>query len=79
MKYPTNSNELRSAGFTYAEDGRCRGKNCHEPIEWWITPGGKRIPMSKVIVGTLEAGDRREMLEPHFAKCPDVGDFRRPS
>ena len=75
MKYPTNSNALKNAGFMYDNDALCRG--CGAKIEWWITPGGKKIPMSAVIVGTLAGGDRAEMLQPHFTDCPNVSDFRR--
>lgn len=75
VKYPTDSNTLKSAGFVYDNDAACRG--CGVNIEWWITPGGKKIPMSTVIVGSLATKDRAEMLQPHFTDCPNAGDFRR--
>jgi hypothetical protein len=77
IKYPVTSGELRDAGFVYDDEGICRGHGCGERISWYITPGGKKIPMSTVIVGTLKEGNRMEKLQPHFADCPAAEDFRK--
>lgn len=75
MAIPDNSNDLRAMGYTYDNDSSCRG--CGAKIEWWITPRGKKMPMSIKIVGTLAEGNRREALEPHWSSCPSAEDFRK--
>ena len=72
---PDNSNDLRALGYEYVNDSNCRG--CGARIEWWITPRGKRIPMEPKIVGSITAGDRREIVEPHWQNCPNADDFRK--
>ena len=75
IKYPATSDELKAAGFEYVNDGVCRG--CGAPIEWFITPGGKRIPMD---VRKKEADllmSSAEVREPHFISCPEADSFRR--
>ena len=75
MAIPDNSNELKRAGYEYSNDATCRG--CGARIEWWITPNDKKMPLSTKVVGTLAEGNRREVLEPHWAVCPNADDFRR--
>lgn len=77
ITYPTTSGELRDAGFVYDNDAVCRGRGCGAQIQWWITPGGKKMPLSFVIVGSLAEGNRMEKLQPHFADCPAAEDFRK--
>jgi hypothetical protein len=75
MPVPNNSNDLKALGYVYDNDSHCRG--CGAPIEWWITPKGKKMPLSAVIVGSLAAGNRKEILEPHWVSCPNADDFRK--
>jgi hypothetical protein len=57
--------ELRAASYRFDRTETCKGPNCRQEIEFWWTPGGKRIPLDP---GTME---------PHFATCVDVDRFRR--
>ena len=74
VKYPATSDELKRAGFEYTNDGVCR--SCGAAIEWYVTPGGKKIPMS-----VIKPGDplktSAEFRQPHFADCPEASNFRR--
>ena len=81
LKYPVTSDELKAEGYEYDNDGTCRG--CQAPIEWWITKGGKKMPMSiltsadrnKTIDAMLkDPGDKRQ---PHFIDCSDAARFRK--
>lgn len=83
LKWPVTSDELKAAGYEYSDDGTCRG--CQAPIEWWISPAGKKMPMS-----ILKASDRNSSIaammkdpgdkrQPHFVDCPDAKDFRKGS
>jgi hypothetical protein len=75
LKFPATSNEMKEAGYVYDNDGVCRG--CQRPIEWWITPAGKKMPISVLKTATIHvaSGDVRQ---PHFTDCEKVSDFRRP-
>ena len=74
MKFPNTSDTLKAAGYEYDNDSTCRG--CGEPIEWWITPRGKKLPMT-----VKKAGDplktSAEIREPHWATCPNAKEFRK--
>lgn len=74
MKFPASADELKAAGYEYDNDSACRG--CQAPIEWWITPAGKKMPMTVKATGTLlkASGDVRV---PHWSDCPNAKDFRR--
>jgi hypothetical protein len=74
IKYPATSDELKKAGYEYDNDSRCR--SCGEPIEWWITPSGSKMPMVVKKAGSvlLQAG---EVRVPHWADCPNANDFRK--
>jgi hypothetical protein len=76
-KAPETTADYRAAGYDYLEQGVCRGKDCRRAIEWWLTPNGKKIPLSTVTLGTLKDNNRREALVPHWTDCPNAGDFRR--
>ena len=65
MPFPTTIEELKSAGYKFDNDSNCRA--CGERIEWWITPRGKKMPMT-----VDEAGN----CESHFSNCPNANDFR---
>ena len=74
MKFPATSEEMKAAGYEYTNEGFCRG--CGEQIEWWITPKGKRMPITVKSTATITraSGDVRE---PHWASCPKAEDFRK--
>lgn len=75
MDWPVSSDELRKAGYLFDNDGTCRG--CREPIEWWVSPSGKKMPMTvrKKDADLLHAS--AEVREPHFIRCPNAKDFRK--
>ena len=75
MKFPATSDELRKAGYIFDGEAICRGRTCRERIEFWITPAGKKMPMSVKKAGNV-LFNSGEVREPHFASCPDVSDFR---
>lgn len=76
VRFPATSDELKVAGYEYVNDGRCSGTDCGASIEWWLTPAGKRQPMS-VKLATDLLHSNAEVREPHHATCPNVGEFRR--
>jgi hypothetical protein len=71
MAFPKTSSELAAAGYVYDGDGFCRG--CKEPIEWWITPAGAKIPMDVKRLGGTIGSDVRES---HWATCTSAEQFR---
>jgi hypothetical protein len=74
MKFPASSDELKKAGYEYDNDSAYRG--CHAPIEWWITPNGKKMPFTVKRAGDLlKVTD--EVRMPHWSDCPNAQDFRR--
>lgn len=75
MKFPASSDELKAAGYEYDNDAACRG--CGEPIEWWITPNSKKMPLvvQKKSADLLHAS--AEVRNPHWADCPNAKDFRK--
>jgi hypothetical protein len=74
MNFPATSDELRKGGYEYSNDARCSG--CHEPIEWWLTPAGKKMPMTVQKAGdVLKASG--EIRVPHWGICPNASDFRK--
>jgi hypothetical protein len=83
MAIPEKREDLVSMGYVFDNEGNCRG--CGAAIEWWITPNGKKMPMSVlelnkqgdiVFEGTL--GPRTEFVRrPHWSDCPNADDFRK--
>lgn len=77
MPFPETKETLEEAGYVFDNDAFCRG--CGEPIEWWITPNDKKMPMSVVAVkeGTgffaKVVGEKRI---PHWSNCPNAKDFK---
>jgi hypothetical protein len=57
--------ELTVAGYKFDNRSRFKGATCGAEIEWWWTPNNRLIP--------LDAGT----MQPHFATCPDVAEFRK--
>lgn len=73
-KFPDNHRDLVTRGYTFDGKGECR--SCHTELYWYTTPNGKKMPFSKK--GTDIVGhDVQIILEPHFASCPNAGDFQR--
>jgi len=77
MAIPETKEGLEEAGYVYDNDAVCRG--CRQAIEWWITPKGKKMPMSVIevresLVKPVECIRR----VPHWTDCPNAQDFRRP-
>jgi len=68
MPFPKTLDELKSAGYKYDNDATCRG--CGDPIEWWITPNGKPIPMN-----SMDKGSDPAMA--HWATCSERDCFRK--
>lgn len=80
MAIPEKREDLEALGYVFDNDARCRG--CGAAIEWWITPKGKKMPMSvkeardpaKGALAPIESFRR----VPHWTDCPNAEDFRRP-
>ena len=73
MKFPATTNELRDACYEYDNDATCRG--CGVKREWWITPAGKKMPMS-ILPPENILKSNEEHRQPHFVDCPNAADFR---
>ena len=75
---PTNREDLIAAGYLCDNEARCRG--CGAEIEWWITPRGKKMPMSVVAVrernSPIAPVQRWERI-PHWTNCPKADSFRK--
>ena len=68
MKYPATINELQAQGFQMAPYPKNQKLcTCGEVFYWWITKGGKWIPMSLV---------EQSLWMPHHATCKNVHDYR---
>ena len=74
LTWPATSDQMKAAGYEYDNESFCRG--CGNVIEWWVTPSGKKMPVSVVRTATVNkaSGDVRE---PHFATCDRVNQFRK--
>jgi hypothetical protein len=83
MPLPEKKEALEAAGWVFDNEAKCSG--CGAPVEWWITPNGKKMPMR---VWALD--ERGEVIKDgslirpfsfvrrsHFADCPNAADFRR--
>lgn len=70
MAFPKTADEMKDQGYRFDNDANCRG--CGDEIEWWFTPGGKKIPMNPMPRGTSEA-------VAHWATCTEQSSFRRTS
>jgi hypothetical protein len=74
MNFPATSAALKASGWEYDNDSECRG--CGAAIEWWITPKGKKMPMSVKNESTIHEV-KRDVRMPHWSDCPNAGDFRK--
>ena len=68
MAFPQTLNEMKARGYTFKDDGVCKG--CGEDIEWYKTPNGKNIPMNPMTGGDSEA-------VAHWATCTEQDSFRK--
>lgn len=67
--WPHNTHEkLIAAGYVWQGARHCAGRTCAFTVHWYFTPHGKRMPFNFTPEGKLE---------PHFAWCPDVKEFKR--
>lgn len=67
MSFPVTRQEMLSSGYRYGGISSCRG--CGAPIDWFITPANKRMPMNPE---PAEDGS----AVPHWATCPRAKDFK---
>jgi hypothetical protein len=74
VKWPATSDELKAAGYEYDNDSNCPG--CGAPVEWWITPNGKKMPLTVTKTATIHHATA-DVRQPHFSDCPNAKDFRK--
>lgn len=75
---PTGKADLESLGYVFDNEAYCRG--CGQPIEWWITPKGKKMPMSVKEVRERDspiAPIKEIQRIPHWSDCPKADSFRK--
>ena len=78
MALPTSKGDLEALGYVFDNESHCRG--CGEPIEWWITPKGKKMPMTVKEVRERDSpiSPIKEIQRiPHWSTCPKADSFRR--
>ena len=69
LKYPATFNEMQDEGFHMAPYPKNRKLcTCGQVFYWWITKGGKWIPMSLV---------EQSLWMPHHATCKNVQEYRQ--
>jgi hypothetical protein len=79
---PEKREDLIAMGYVFDNEANCRG--CGAPMEWWITPKGKKMPMSiipldaegKVVPSGSLTPVREYVRHPHWSDCPNAEDFR---
>jgi hypothetical protein len=81
MAIPEKREDLVAMGYVYDNDARCSGADCHQMIEWWITPKGAKMPMSVVDEKDETKAFPQPVLRtirvPHWSVCPNAKDFKR--
>ncbi len=83
MPIPEKKADLEAMGYVFDNEAKCRG--CEAAIEWWITPNGKKMPMSVLpldaqgqkIIGASLTPVYEYVRRPHFADCPKASEFRK--
>jgi hypothetical protein len=79
MALPEKREDLIALGYVFDNESHCRG--CGAEIEWWITPKGKKMPMSVKEVKDEEKGFfapvEKVVRIPHWTDCPNAADFRK--
>jgi hypothetical protein len=68
MPFPATRQAMQETGYKRECYARCKG--CRQPIEWWHTPTGARIPMEWM-------GQDDSPAVSHWSTCPKAEDFRR--
>lgn len=68
MPFPETFDELKAAGYRFENDSECKG--CGDPIEWWVTPNNRTIPMNPMTKGKSPA-------IPHWSTCVESDSFRK--
>jgi hypothetical protein len=66
MAFPKAISELVTNGYKFEGNSNCKG--CGRPIQWWLTPRERKMPLEVDLDGNVE---------PHFATCPNVQEFRK--
>jgi hypothetical protein len=66
LKWPATSDQMKAAGYLYDNEATCR--RCDATIEWWITPLGKKMPISIIRTATILHASP-DLRQPHFADC----------
>jgi len=76
---PEKREDLLAMGYVYDNDGYCKG--CGAPIEWWVTPKDKKMPMSVKEVKDETKGFfapvEKVIRVPHWSDCPNAQEFRK--
>jgi hypothetical protein len=67
MNWPATVKELQTAGYNYQYSRPC--KLCTARIEFWETPGTRKLMPMDILAGGKRAS--------HFATCPKAAAFRR--
>lgn len=83
MAVPETLEDLKAAGYVFDNEGICKG--CGAEIEWFITPNGRKSPMSVVPLdksgAVVQPGSLvrpfRFVRRSHFSDCPNREDFRK--
>jgi len=60
--------QMIAEGYRRSSYTKCRG--CSRPMEWWLTPNKKRIPMDPMDLPDSPAIS-------HFATCPESSRFKK--
>lgn len=68
MAIPNTWDELKAAGYIWENDGECRG--CGDPIMWFTTPNGRKMPVNQMQRGSDKA-------VPHMETCTEADSFRK--
>lgn len=74
MNWPASSDAMKAEGWEYDNDSTCRG--CHLPIEWWISPAGKKTPVD-VIPPVNPLKNNAELRDLHFKSCTERDRFKK--
>lgn len=67
MAFPKTIDELTAHGYRFTNEATCRGRQCGQRIEWWLTPNGKKLPLDVDESGNVTA---------HWGTCPSAKEFR---
>jgi|WetSurMetagenome_2_1015567.scaffolds.fasta_scaffold90674_3 hypothetical protein len=68
MPFPENAKAMWEAGYRFLDHGVCIG--CDAPIEWWLTPQKRRIPMNLM-------PEEKTPAKAHWATCNTADTFRK--